>query len=235
MDAASLSRPGCLRAGLASPRPARASSPCQWGRRYHHLAAPPAYAARPSVACPASSSASASVGGASPTPPSPPPPGAGARAAQLRAAGVPSAHHAVAARALDLAERSAEWWDVPWTDFLSVPERLDCERAVAKHLGDGVVALEPRGGYPGAERCRLAVGRPEALAGEDAGSGVALVCVEGNFLFDEATHRDFLGAVLGAGGIVRGKVGDILVDGDRGAQVRLALCPAPRLAPKRAS
>lgn len=42
--------------------------------------------------------------------------------------------------------------------------------------------------------------------------------VEGNFLFDPATHGDFLGAVLGTG-IVRGVVGDILVQGDRGATI----------------
>jgi photosystem II S4 domain protein len=41
--------------------------------------------------------------------------------------------------------------------------------------------------------------------------------IAGNFLFDPASHRDFLGAVLGTG-IVRDKVGDILVLGERGAQ-----------------
>ncbi len=41
--------------------------------------------------------------------------------------------------------------------------------------------------------------------------------IAGNFLFDPATHRDFLGALLGTG-IVREKVGDILVLGERGAQ-----------------
>lgn len=47
-----------------------------------------------------------------------------------------------------------------------------------------------------------------------------LVClsIKGNFLFDAATHRDFMGAVLGTG-ITRQKVGDIIVVGDRGAQV----------------
>jgi RNA-binding protein YlmH len=37
-------------------------------------------------------------------------------------------------------------------------------------------------------------------------------------MFDEATHRDFLGAILGTG-IERNRVGDILVQGERGAQV----------------
>ncbi len=35
---------------------------------------------------------------------------------------------------------------------------------------------------------------------------------------DPATHPDFLGAILGTG-VVRGKVGDILVQGESGAQI----------------
>lgn len=42
--------------------------------------------------------------------------------------------------------------------------------------------------------------------------------VKGNFLFDTASHRDFLGACLGTG-IDRRTVGDILVQGDQGAQI----------------
>ena len=42
--------------------------------------------------------------------------------------------------------------------------------------------------------------------------------IAGNFLFDPATHRDFLGSILGTG-IVRDKVGDLIVLGERGAQV----------------
>lgn len=45
--------------------------------------------------------------------------------------------------------------------------------------------------------CRVAVGREEALAGLAADpsqlDGVAAVQCKGNFLFDPATHRDFLG------------------------------------------
>jgi photosystem II S4 domain protein len=46
---------------------------------------------------------------------------------------------------------------------------------------------------------------------------LAALDIAGNFLFDPANHRDFLGAILGTG-IVREKVGDILVLGERGAQ-----------------
>jgi len=44
------------------------------------------------------------------------------------------------------------------------------------------------------------------------------LAIEGNFLFDPADHRDFLGAILGSG-VERDRVGDVLVLGQRGAQV----------------
>ncbi len=49
-------------------------------------------------------------------------------------------------------------------------------------------------------------------------AGVSAVLVKGNFIFDSATHRDFLGACLGTG-IERSKVGDILVQGEQGAHI----------------
>jgi RNA-binding protein YlmH len=50
---------------------------------------------------------------------------------------------------------------------------------------------------------------------------VAAVRVQGNFMFDAATHRDFLGAILGTG-IDRCKVGDIILVGETGAQILVA-------------
>lgn len=41
--------------------------------------------------------------------------------------------------------------------------------------------------------------------------------VQGNFIFDPATHRDFLGAIL-ATGVLRSKVGDVVLLNDNGAQ-----------------
>ena len=49
-------------------------------------------------------------------------------------------------------------------------------------------------------------------------AGVSAVLVKGNFIFDSATHRDFLGACLGTG-IERSKVGDILLQGEQGAHI----------------
>lgn len=51
------------------------------------------------------------------------------------------------------------------------------------------------GGYSQAERCRVVVGREEMAAEADPSQlgGVAAVEVSGNFMFDPANHRDFLG------------------------------------------
>jgi len=56
-------------------------------------------------------------------------------------------------------------------------------------------------------------------------SELKLMSISGNFLFDSASHRDFLGAILNCG-ITRESVGDIIVLGDRGAQaiVRSDVC-----------
>ena len=91
----------------------------------------------------------------------------------------------------------------------------------------------PWGGHDRAERVRLLLGRPESLDAPPGAGGladrtdpdpdaaeaaVALLDVKGNFLFDPADHRDFLGAALGTG-IERDRLGDILVQGERGAQI----------------
>lgn len=118
------------------------------------------------------------------------------------------------ARIIDHAEQAIKTWEIVLTDFLSPPELLECQQ-VFRRLTD--VQLLPWGGYPQAERQRLAIARSELPLDT---SHVALVLLEiaGNFLFDTATHRDFLGAMLGTG-IVRDKTGDIIVLGERGAQV----------------
>jgi hypothetical protein len=72
------------------------------------------------------------------------------------------------------------------------------------------------GGYPQAERQRLAIARTD-LPVDQSQIPLALLDIAGNFMFDPATHRDFLGSLLGTG-IVREKVGDIIVLGERGAQ-----------------
>ena len=99
------------------------------------------------------------------------------------------------------------------TDFLSPPELLEV-RQVFDRLTE--IQLVAWGGYPQAERQRCAIARADIPLSEDSVT-LAAVDIAGNFLFDPATHRDFLGSLLGCG-IVREKSGDIIILGERGAQ-----------------
>ncbi|MEH2071163.1 MAG: photosystem II S4 domain protein [Nostoc sp.] len=121
------------------------------------------------------------------------------------------------ARVIDQAEQAIKTWEVVVTDFLSPPELAEIQRVFSRLTE---VQLVVWGGYPQAERQRIAIARSELPLDQ---SQVSLVAVEiaGNFLFDTATHRDFLGAMLGTG-IVREKTGDIIVLGERGAQAVVA-------------
>jgi len=118
------------------------------------------------------------------------------------------------ARVIDLAERAIQQWGVTVSDFLPPPEVEACLAAFANLTEIELLAW---GGYAQAERQRILLGHPsQTLIPEQ----VPLVAVElrGNFLFDPASHRDFLGALLGVG-LQREKIGDLMVLKDRGAQV----------------
>jgi RNA-binding protein YlmH len=92
------------------------------------------------------------------------------------------------------------------------------------------VQCVPWGGYPSAERCRILFGREDVMHAAHSDPGalglVTALQIKGNFMFDAATHRDFLGACLGTG-IDRRVIGDVLVQGDKGAQL---LC-TPEMVP----
>jgi photosystem II S4 domain protein len=118
-----------------------------------------------------------------------------------------------AARVIDQAERAIKTWGAELSDFLSPPELADAQRMFGRLTE---VQLLPWGGYPQAERQRVAIARSE-IPLDQTQVTVAALDIAGNFLFDPASHRDFLGALLGTG-IVREKVGDIIVLGERGAQ-----------------
>lgn len=119
-----------------------------------------------------------------------------------------------AARVLYQAEQALKTWNVSATDFLSPPELAEGQQILDQLTEIHLLAW---GGYPQAERQRLAIARSE-LPLDFNQVAIAGLSIAGNFLFDPATHRDFLGALL-ATGIVRDKVGDVLVLGERGAQV----------------
>ncbi len=118
------------------------------------------------------------------------------------------------ARVIDLADQAIRTWEIVLTDFLSPPELTEIDQAFSRLTEVQLVAW---GGYPQAERQRMAIARAEVPL-DQSQVAVAGLEIAGNFLFDTATHRDFLGAMLGTG-IVRDKTGDIIVLGERGAQV----------------
>lgn len=92
------------------------------------------------------------------------------------------------------------------TAFLSLREQ-----ALARSLFGTQAGLTAFGGYDGAERRVLAY-LPDYLdAGELMGEDSPLVCLRAAFYAGDApSHRDFLGALMGAG-VARETVGDICV------------------------
>lgn len=113
------------------------------------------------------------------------------------------------AKVLDRAEQ-AERRSIPAaTDFLSPAQRVQAEDLL-RLAGISETAFVSLGGYPEAER-RILLFLPDWLDWEDAGSQGPLRYLRAAFRSEEApNHRDFLGSLMGLG-IVREKVGDILV------------------------
>jgi len=137
-------------------------------------------------------------------------------------AGVDKLHAEDVSHILEKARRAVDRWEVTHSNFLPPPLLGDALTAVHR-LSDVGVAIS--GGYAQAERCRLSIGHKEAIDAGVAEGGaagfpgaVAALSVSGNFMFDAASHGDFLGAVLGTG-IAREKVGDIILQGEKGAQI----------------
>lgn len=114
---------------------------------------------------------------------------------------------------LEMANRASLRREVLHTDFLTPPIVNEAMVALKKLVDVNAI---PSGGYPEAERCRLSVGHPEVLT--TLPNTVAALSITGNFGFQPPTHSDFLGSILGTG-IAREKLGDILLQGEKGAQV----------------
>ena len=141
---------------------------------------------------------------------------------------------ALAADALMCLERAADVAAFPWGGHARA-ERVRIITGRPETLGE---PWEEGGGVGGRDEAlddeAAATPREGSLAppadsfralASDADGAVVFLDVRGNFVFDAADHRDFLGAVLGTG-IERDRIGDIYVNGERGASV---LC-APEMA-----
>ncbi|KAF3442904.1 hypothetical protein FNV43_RR16822 [Rhamnella rubrinervis] len=116
-------------------------------------------------------------------------------------------------RILEMARRASSRREILHTNFLTPPVLKESMLALEK-LAD--VKAVAQGGYPQAERCRISVGRPEVFTNDP--DIVAALSITGNFSYEPCYHGDFLGAILGTG-ISREKLGDIILQGEKGAQV----------------
>ena len=95
------------------------------------------------------------------------------------------------------------------TDFLS-PQQQALALDLLRLAGIPETGYTRLGGYEGAER-NILLFLPDWLEAADAGSQSPIRCLRASFREEEKlTHRDFLGSLMGMG-IVREKVGDILV------------------------
>lgn len=116
------------------------------------------------------------------------------------------------AKVLDRAEQ-AQNRNIPTaTDFLS-PQQQMMALDLLRLAGISETVWARLGGYDGAER-NLLLFLPDWLEVEDAADQSPIRCLRAAFRSeDKLTHRDFLGSLMGMG-IVREKLGDILVGPD---------------------
>ena len=111
------------------------------------------------------------------------------------------------AHVLDRAEQARRRNAPAETDFLSPAEQVRCGEAL-RFAGFSETDWAADGGYDGAER-KILLFLPDWLEREDARA--SLRCLRARYRPEKPlTHRDFLGGLMGMG-IVRGKIGDILV------------------------
>lgn len=116
------------------------------------------------------------------------------------------------ARVLDRARQASERNVPAATDFLS-PAQQAMAMDMLRTAGISDTAYVRLGGYDDAERALLLF-LPDWLDAADAEGQSPIRCLRAQFRADEKlTHRDFLGSLMGMG-IIREKLGDILVSPD---------------------
>lgn len=130
---------------------------------------------------------------------------------------------------IDLAEEAVRTWQPLWSPFVAADLR---EEAEARLGALAELQLSSAGGWPQAERRRLLLQRADLAVGAAAAEGepapIAGLLVNGNFLFDPASADDVRQALLGSG-VDPGELGDLWIQGDRGAQLMLTPACAQRL------
>lgn len=116
------------------------------------------------------------------------------------------------AKVLDRARQAGDRNIPAATDFLSPQQQMQtCD--LLRQAGIPETGYVRLGGYDGAER-NLFLFLPDWLEAEDAESQSPIRCLRATFRAEEKlSHRDFLGSLMGLG-LVREKLGDILVGPD---------------------
>lgn len=102
------------------------------------------------------------------------------------------------------------------TDFYDPYERKVAHSVLGSIPEVGVLY---QGGYKKAERARLII-YPQFYLMETIPSSLRVIEARGNFAFQEVSHQDYLGSILGTG-LKRGKIGDLLI-APEGCQVIVA-------------
>ena len=107
---------------------------------------------------------------------------------------------------LDLARRAWETNRPQTTDFFDPYERKVAQSVLGNIPEIGSLY---QGGYGKAERARLVI-YPQFYLLETIPSALRVLHATGNFSFQEVSHGDYLGSILGTG-LKRGKIGDLIL------------------------
>jgi len=121
----------------------------------------------------------------------------------------------IALKVLSSASTALNNWKTTSTDFLTPPEYIGFEKIFRNVLD---LKCTSWGGFEEAERRILFFAHSDVDISDFLENEIVALEIGGKFLFDMADHRDFLGSIIGTG-IDRRKIGDIIVQGERGAQV----------------
>lgn len=113
--------------------------------------------------------------------------------------------HIVMRKIIDKAEYVLKNHEIACTDFLD-PYQRELAYSILNRID---VSYCSEGGLEDSERKSILI-FPEYMTKEAIENPIRAIKINGNFKFNDLSHRDYLGAIMGLG-IKREKVGDILI------------------------
>lgn len=116
--------------------------------------------------------------------------------------------HIVMRKVLDKAEAVIKYHETSYTDFLD-PYQRDLAYSILNTLD---LKYFEEGGLEDAERKSIVI-YPEYMMQDNIENPIKAVKIEGSFKFNDVSHRDYLGAIMGLG-VKREVIGDIFVRED---------------------